>query len=53
MSDTTISLDQADEDALYDLVSDDAMERAGEGLDRAALTIAMCSGLGSCPSAPA
>jgi hypothetical protein len=53
MSDTTIRLDQADEDVLFDLVSDDAMERAGLGMDRAALTIAQCSGLNSCPSAPA
>jgi hypothetical protein len=53
MNVNSFGLDSAEELILDNELSDEALERAG-GLDnRAALTIAMCSGLGSCPSAPA
>jgi hypothetical protein len=51
MSKTTIEFDQADEELLSFDVSDEAMERAGDSFF--AVSIAMCSGLQSCPSAPA
>jgi hypothetical protein len=51
MNDTAIGLDQAEEDILNYQLSDEAMERAGS--IGSAYTIAMCSGLQSCPSAPA
>jgi hypothetical protein len=49
----SFGLDWAEEQMLIDDLSDEALERAGLDSGRAALTIAMCSGLGSCPSAPA
>jgi hypothetical protein len=53
MNNATIGHDQAEEDFLIDQLSDEALERAG-GLEiRAGMTVAMCSGLSSCPSAPA
>jgi hypothetical protein len=53
MNVNSFGLDLAEEQILNDELSDEALERAG-GLDnRAGLTIAMCSGLSSCPSAPA
>jgi hypothetical protein len=45
--------DLADEQILIDELSDEALERAGGLENRAGYTIAMCSGLSSCPSAPA
>ena len=53
MNVTTIEHDQADEDVLYEQISDEAVERAAGNIGRAAMTVAMCSGLSSCPSAPA
>ena len=50
---TTIEHDQADEDVLYEQISDETVERAAGNMGRMAMTIAMCSGLSSCPSAPA
>jgi hypothetical protein len=35
---------------LNDDLSDEALERVGDLLNRAGLTIAACSGLSSCPS---
>ena len=49
MSNATIGHDQGEEDFLIDQLSDEALERAGNW---AGVTIAMCSGLSSCPSAP-
>jgi hypothetical protein len=43
----------ADEQILNDELSDEVLERAGGLENRAGLTIAACSGLSSCPSAPA
>jgi hypothetical protein len=43
----------AEEQILIDELSDEALERAGGLENRAGYTIAMCSGLSSCPSAPA
>jgi hypothetical protein len=52
MNFTTIGFDQVEEELLIDELSDEALERAG-GLEYGAgLTLAMCSGLASCPSAP-
>jgi hypothetical protein len=45
--------DLAEEQILIDELSDEALERAGGLENRAGYTIAMCSGLSSCPSAPA
>jgi hypothetical protein len=53
MNVNSFGLDLADEQILIDELSDEALERAGGLENRAGLTIAMCSGLSSCPSAPA
>jgi hypothetical protein len=53
MNVNSFGLDLAEEQILIDELSDEALERAGGLETRAGLTIAMCSGLGSCPSAPA
>jgi hypothetical protein len=53
MNASNIGLDLADDQILNDEFSDEALERAGGLENRAGLTIAMCSGLSSCPSAPA
>jgi hypothetical protein len=53
MNVNSFGLDLADEQILIDDLSDEALERAGGLENRAGLTIAMCSGLSSCPSAPA
>jgi hypothetical protein len=50
MTNTTIDLDQAEEELLNCQYSDEAVERAGNIF--AGYTIAACSGLQSCPSAP-
>jgi len=52
MSDTTLVLDQTEEEILTHDVSDDALETAaGTGKDKAAnLTGYMCSDLASCPA---
>jgi hypothetical protein len=53
MNVNSFGLDLADEQILIDDLSDEALERAGGLENRAGYTIAMCSGLSSCPSAPA
>jgi hypothetical protein len=53
MNVNSFGLDLADEQILNDELSDEALERAGGLENRAGITIAMCSGLSSCPSAPA
>jgi hypothetical protein len=53
MNGLDIGTNQAEDQFYNDELSDETLERAG-GLDaQARLTIAMCSGLSSCPSAPA
>jgi hypothetical protein len=53
MNVANFGLDLADDRILNDELSDEAIERAGGLENRAGLTLAMCSGLSSCPSAPA
>jgi hypothetical protein len=52
MNVNSFGLDLAEEQILIDDLSDEALERAGGLENRAGYTIAMCSGLSSCPSAP-
>jgi hypothetical protein len=50
MTDTTIGLDQTEEEILGYEVSDEALESAA-GKDKAGnVTVAFCSGLDSCPA---
>jgi hypothetical protein len=52
MNVNTIGFDKAEEEFLIEELSDEALERAG-GLENGyGMTLAMCSGLSSCPSAP-
>lgn len=53
MNANSFGIDLADEQILNDELPDETLERAGGLENRAGLTIAMCSGLSSCPSAPA
>jgi hypothetical protein len=53
MNVNSFGLDLAEEQLLNVELSDEALERAGGLENRAGYTIAMCSGLSSCPSAPA
>jgi hypothetical protein len=53
MNNNNIGLNLTEEDVLDGQLSDEALERAGGLENRAGMTIAMCSGLSSCPSAPA
>jgi hypothetical protein len=53
MNVNSFGLDLAEEQILNNDLSDEALERAGGLENRAGYTIAMCSGLSSCPSAPA
>ena len=53
MNVNSFGLDLADEQILNDDLSDEALERAGGLENRAGITIAMCSGVSGCPSAPA
>ena len=53
MNVNSFGLDLSEEQILIDELSDEALERAGGLENRAGYTIAMCSGLSSCPSAPA
>jgi hypothetical protein len=50
---TSMGLGLAEEQIFNEELSDEALERAGRDVGGEALTIAMCSGLSSCPSAPA
>jgi hypothetical protein len=50
---TSMGLGLAEEQIFNEELSDEALERAGMDVGGEALTIAMCSGLSSCPSAPA
>jgi hypothetical protein len=53
MNVNSFGLDLAEEQILIDEFSDETLERAGGLENRAGVTVAMCSGLSSCPSAPA
>ena len=53
MNVNSFGLDLSEEQILINELSDEALERAGGLENRAGYTIAMCSGLSSCPSAPA
>lgn len=53
MNVATNGLDQVEDETLTYQLSDETLERAGTDVGRAAMTVAMCSGLSSCPSAPA
>ncbi len=52
MNDTTIGLDQTEEEILAYQVSDDALESAAGSLrDKAgSMTVSFCSGLDTCPA---
>jgi len=53
MNDTTIHLDQSDEEILAFEISDEALEAAaGTGKEKAGLWTAFCTGI-SCPGSPA
>lgn len=50
MSDTTIKLDQIDEEILTYEVSDEALETAAGSGENKAYTLGFCTGLSACPA---
>jgi hypothetical protein len=50
MSDTTMGLDQFEEEILSYEVSDEALEAAAATGEKAAFTLGACTGLSVCPS---